>query len=69
MTRLEKEYTVFVWILMPKEESKNAVNATYGMFKVTTGQVMRTLDNQMYKKSIKIRHRIKPGLSHMSKII
>jgi len=30
---------------MPSEESKNAVNVTYGMFKAMTGQKMRTLDN------------------------
>jgi len=30
---------------MPKEESKNAANVAYGMFKVMTGQKMRTLDN------------------------
>ena len=41
---------------MPKEESKNVANAIYGMFKVMTGQVMRTLDNQIQKKSNKIRH-------------
>jgi len=41
----EKANTVFVWILMPSEGSKNAVNATNGMFKAMTGQKMRTLDN------------------------
>jgi hypothetical protein len=55
-THLGKEYTVFVWRLMPKEESKNVANAIYGMFKVMTGQVMRTSDNQIQKKSNKIRH-------------
>jgi len=30
---------------MSNEESKNAVNVTGGMFKVMTGQKMRTLDN------------------------
>ena len=37
---------------MPKEESKNVANAIYGMFKVMTGQVMRTLDNQIQKKKV-----------------
>jgi len=50
MTHLEKEYTVFVWILTLKEELKNAVNVINGMSRVTTGQVMRTLDNKIQKK-------------------
>jgi len=43
-----------VWILMPKEESKNAVNVTYGMFRGKTGRVMRILDNQMYQKALRL---------------
>ena len=42
-THLEKEHTVFAWILTPKGESRNAVGATNGMFRATTGLVTRTI--------------------------
>jgi len=44
-THLGKGSTVFVKILMPNEESKNAVNVICGMFKAMTGQRTRTSDN------------------------
>ena len=54
---------------MPKEESKNVVNAIYGMFKVMTGQVMRTLDNQIQKKVTKLGMIVKSQLYHILKIV
>lgn len=54
---------------MPKEESKNVANAIYGMFKVMTGQVMRTLDNQIQKKVTKLGMIAKSQLYHILKIV
>jgi len=47
---------------MLKEGSKNAVNAVSGMFRVTTGLVMRTLDNQ-------VQNLVKIGMISKSKLI
>ncbi len=66
MTRLEKEYTVFVWILTLKEELKNAVNAINGMSKAMTGQAMRTLDRKN-QKITSIRHDLKTIIFPYSK--
>ncbi|NQV39171.1 MAG: hypothetical protein HQ505_01290 [Nitrosopumilus sp.] len=55
--------------MIPKEESKNVVNAIYGMFKVMTGQAMRTLDNQIQKKVPKLGMIVESQLYHISKII
>ena len=52
---------------MPKEESKNVANAIYGMFKVMTGQVMRTLDNQ--NKVTKLGMIVRSQLYHILKIV
>ena len=54
---------------MPKEESKNVANAIYGMFKVMTGQMMRTLDNQIQKKVPKSGMIVESQLYHILKII
>lgn len=53
----EKEYTVSVLILMPKGESKSAVNAANGMFRAMTGLMMKTLDSQI-QKFLNIRHNL-----------
>ncbi len=53
----EEEYTVSVLILMPKGESKSAVNAANGMFRAMTGLMMKTLDSQI-QKFLNIRHNL-----------
>jgi len=53
---------------MPKEESKNVADVIYGMFKVMTGQVMRTLDNQLVEV-LKLGMIVKSQLCYISKII
>ena len=50
---------------MPNEESKNAVNVINGMFKVVTGQMMKTLDDLNQKKGTIIVTRDK---NHQKKI-
>jgi len=57
MIHQEKGPIASVSILIPKEASKNAVNAISGMFKVMIGQKTRILD-RLNQETRVIRHRM-----------